>query len=70
MASAQRLRTAVQAWQEGLITTCEAMEIAQVDEDRELYALARIVARPDRNDRRHMAPSPVGAAIQARQSCR
>ena len=70
MVSAQRIRTAVQAWQEGLITTCEAMEIAQVDSDRELYALARTAARPGRNGRRHMAPGPIRASHQARQSYR
>lgn len=70
MASAQRIRTAVQAWQEGLITACEAMEMAQVDSDRELHTLARIVARPDRDDRRHMTPNPVRVAPQARQSWR
>ncbi len=68
MASAQRIRTTVQAWQEGLITTSEAVEIAQVDSDRELFALARGAVRSGRNIR--LAPGSVRSAPQARQSCR
>jgi hypothetical protein len=58
MARAKRILSAYEAWRDRLITTGEAVEMADVDSAGELIAAARRAAVRSGQSIRHMDPHP------------